>query len=219
MLCLHTCNDDDDDELLRKETSCQVCTNWDCCHFFLLLNPGTLILAAADSKPHALFASSHAPFTPQLVCRDEIKSEVDVVVEQEQEQEEEEDDEERGGGGRRREEDGDEKTSAGIVITKGYRRPTSATKQLRHPSLICASSSAKLLLLPSVERARNRQTDSQTEETRVSTLGFADSSFPRYCPEPNADKSAKKGQQCRKKRQMLVRQTLRESEREKERPP
>jgi hypothetical protein len=60
----------------------------------LVLNPGTLILAAADSKPHALFAPSHAPFTPQLVCRDEIKSEVDVVVEQEQEQEEEEDDEE-----------------------------------------------------------------------------------------------------------------------------
>ncbi len=180
----------------------------------MLLNPGTLILAAADSKPHALFASSHAPFTPQLVCRDEIKSEVDVVVEQEQEQEEEEDDEERGGGGRRREEDGDEKTSAGIVITKGYRRPTSATEQLRHPSLICASSSAKLLLLPSGERARNRQTDSQTEETRVSTLGYADSSFPRHCREPNADKSAKKGQQCRKKRQKLVRQSQRESQRE-----
>ncbi len=220
MLCLRTCNDDDDDdELLREETNCQVCTNWDCCHFFLLLNPGTLILAAADSKPHALFASSHAPFTPQLVCRDEIKSEVDVVVEQEQEQEEEEDDEEIGGGGRRREEDGDEKTSAGIVTTKGYRKLTSTTKQLRHPSVICASSSAKLLLLLSGERTRNRQTDSQTEETRVSTLGFADSSFPRDGPQSNADKSARKAQQCPKSdegHQKLVRQTQRERERERE---
>jgi hypothetical protein len=164
----------------------------------LLLNPGTLILAAADSKPHALFASSHAPFTPQLVCRDEIKSEVDVVVEQEQEQEEEEDDEEIGGGGRRREEDGDEKTSAGIVTTKGYRKLTSTTKQLRHPSLICASSSAKLPLLLSGERTRNRQTDSQTEETRVSTLGFADSSFPRDGPNPTPTRVRERHNSVRK---------------------
>jgi hypothetical protein len=82
--------------------------------------------------------------------------------------------------------------------------------------LICASS-AKLLLLLSRERTRNRQIASQTEETRVSTLGFADSSSPRHSPESNADKSARKSQQCRKKRQKPPEACDTDRERERER--
>jgi hypothetical protein len=184
----------------------------------LLLNPGTLILAAADSKPHALFASSHAPFTPQLVCRDEIKSEVDVVVEQEQEQEEEEDDEEIGGGGRRREEDGDEKTSAGIVITKGYRTPhkyheTATAPKLDMRFFFCQAAAAAFW------REKKIQTDGRDEGFYFRVCGVQLSSTrPRIQRRQECEKGTTVSEKSDKSHQKLVRQTHRERERERELP-